>query len=169
MNIESLKGAVMADSVYVGGVQIGHNCEIKLPEVTYAKTEVKGASGIIELPIYSKTEAMECSVSTSGIDEGWLASIKPEPFDLIANIVQQSVAPDGTQTPQHFKAFLRVAPNGIPALEASYGESMDTERTFSVFSYRLDVDGKTRFKIDPIKGNVEIGGKNYADSVSKML
>lgn len=159
----------MADSVYLNGTQVGWNCEVKLPEVTFATAEVNGASGAVELPVYSKTEAMECSIGTSGIGAEWLKTLAFEPADLIVNIVQQSVAPDGTQSPQHFKAFLRVAPKGIPALEATYGESMDTERTFSVFSYRLDVDGKTWLKIDPVKGLVIAAGKNYAEKVTKML
>lgn len=169
MNINSLNGAVMADSVYLDGVQVGWNCEIKLPEVAFATSEANGAAGTVELPVYTKTDAMECSISTSGIGAGWLKTLELKPADLIVNIVQQSVSPDGTQTPQHFKAFLRVAPKGIPALEASYGESMETERTFSVFSYRLDVNGKTMLKIDPIKGVVTANGTNYAEKVSKML
>ncbi len=169
MNIQNLKGAVMATSVYAAGTQIGVNVHITLPTLTPTSAEVTAAGGTINLPITSKIEAMECTITKTGIDKEWLKAVKPEAFDLIANIVQQSVAPDGRTTPDHIKAYMRVAPSAINGLEASYGETSENELTYSVLSYKLTVNGETYTHVDPVKGFFIVGGHDYNDAIKSML
>lgn len=169
MKVTSLKGAVLATSIYSGGSQIGVNVTISLPEVTPSTTEVTAAGGTLELPVLTKLDAMEASLTKQGIDSEWLKALKPEPMDIIANIVQQSVAPDGTSTPQHIKAYLRAVPKTMPAIEATYGEAIEGEITFSVLSYKLTSDGSTFLHIDPVKGIYKVNGKDYAAKVKAMI
>lgn len=169
MKVTALKGAVLATSVYSGGSQIGVNVTISLPEVTPATTEVTAAGGTLELPVLNKLDAMEATVTKQGIGAAWLNALKPEPVDLIANIVQQSVSADGTSTPQHIKAYLRAVPKTIPAVEATYGEALEGDITFSVLSYKLTKDGKTYLHIDPVKGIYKVNGKDYAEQVRAMI
>lgn len=169
MKINNLKGAILATSVYSGGTQIGVNVSVTLPEVAPETTEVTAAGGSIELPVLTKLQAMEASVTKQGIDREWLQALTPEPQDLIANFVQQSVSPDGTSKPEHIKAFMRVVPKVIPGIEASYGEASENEITFSVFSYRLTVNGSTYLHADPVKGIYKVNGKDYMGGITSML
>ncbi len=170
MKIEALNGAVMASSVYANSVQIGVNIGIKLPDVNQATAEVTAAGGMLELPVATKIEAMEASLTKQGIDKAWLQTVTPStPFDLIANIIQQKVEPDGASTPVHIKAYLRAVPKTIPALEASYGDPIEQELVFSVLSYRVTVDGETYLHVDPVKGIFKVNGTNYAEKITAML
>ncbi len=169
MNIQNLKGAVMATSVYAAGVQIGVNVNVTLPTITPASAEVTAAGGTINLPVTSKIEAMECTVTKTGIDKAWLQAVKPEAFDLIVNIVQQNIAPDGKTTPEHIKAFMRVVPSAVNGLDASYGEVSENELTFSVLSYKLTVNGETYTHVDPVKGLFIVKGYDYNDDIKSML
>lgn len=169
MKIQELKGAILATSVYCGGVQIGVNVAITLPDVMPETTEVTAAGGVIELPVYSRLQGMECTVSKQGIDKAWLQAVTPDPQDLIANIVQQSVSPDGISTPEHIKAFLRVVPKGAAGISATYGEASENEITYSVLSYRLTANGSTFLHADPVKGIYEVNGKDYMGNIKSML
>ncbi len=169
MKIQNLKGAILATSVYAGGTQIGVNIAGTLPEVAPETTEVTAAGGIIELPVLSKLQAMEASITKQGIDAAWLKALQPEPFDLIMNFVQQSVSPDGTSSIDHIKAFMRVVPKVIPGIEGTYGEASENEITFSVFNYRLTVNGSTYLHADPVNGIYKVNGKDYMSKITSML
>lgn len=169
MKIQELKGAILATSVYCGGVQIGVNVAVTLPEVLPETTEVTAAGGTVELPVYSKLQGMEATVTKQGIDKAWLKAVTPDPQDLIVNIVQQSVSPDGISTPEHIKAFLRVVPKGSPGVEASYGEASENEIAYTVLSYRLTVNGSTFLHADPVKAIYEVNGKDYMGNIKSML
>lgn len=169
MKIQNLKGAILATSVYCGGKQIGVNVTITLPEVTPETTEANAAGGTIELPVCSKIAAMESTVSKQGVDPEWLQTLSHDPQELIANIVQQSVSPDGTSTTDHIKAFMRVALKSIPGIEASYGEASENELPFSVFSYRLVINGRTYLHADPVNAIYKVNGKDYMSKITSML
>lgn len=170
MKIESLSGAVMATSVYAGSTQIGVNVAITLPEVTQATSEVTAAGGVINLPVPTKIDAMEVTISKQGLDKAWLATVKPAtPFDLIANIVVQKMETDGSSSPSHIKAYLRVISGTVPSLAATYGETLESELAFSVLSYKLVVDGTTYLHVDPVKGLFSVSGTNYAEKITAML
>lgn len=169
MEIQALKGACMASSVYADGVQVGVNIGVSLPEVAMTETEVNAAGGVIALPVWTKLEAMECSITKQGVDPEWLRCMKPEPFDLTVNIVQQSMQTDGTQKAEHIKAHLRVVSKGIPQIEASYGESMEQEVKLSVISYKLIVDGAEYLHVSPKDGIFSVNGKDYSDGIKSML
>ncbi len=169
MNIQNLRGAILASSVYANGTQIGVNCHVVLPVVAPTSAELTAAGGLINMPVHSKVEAMTCTVTKTGLDKEWLAAAKPEAFDLIANIVQQSVAPDGTTKPEHIKAYMRVVGSALNGLDATYGEVSETELPFSVLSYKLTVDGETYMHVDPVKGLFIVAGKDYNDGIRSML
>ena len=117
MKFQELKGACIASSVYAKGEQIGYNIPIKLPEVTPVIVEIQAAGGKLELPVWQQVEAMEASITKTGVSKEFLESLTPEPFDLISNVAQQSVSADGTSTAQHIKAFMRVIPKSAPGVE----------------------------------------------------
>ena len=168
MDIKDLKGAVLASSIYIDGKQVAVNATITLPEITPATTEVMGAGGTIELPVFSKLEAMEASITLPGINGDVLKMLSPERHTLTANIVQQSVGADKSKA-EHIKATLEVVPKTVPAIEATYGEAAETEHAFSVLSYKLAVGGKVVLKADPVKGIYKVNGRDYMNDIKKMI
>lgn len=169
MTFQDLSGAVIATSVYASGTQIAGNIPVKLPEITPKLVEITAAGGTLEIPVWQLIDAMESSISKTGLDKSYAQVITPEAFDLIINIVQQSVSADGTTTPQHIKAYQRVIPKSAPGLELTPGESGENEITFSVLSYQLYLDGSKVLDIDVPKGICFVGGKDYSEGVRNML
>lgn len=168
MQVKDMKGAILASSVYLGGKQIAVNASLTLPEVTPATVEVMAAGGTIELPVHSKIEAMEASITLQGINGEALGLLTPERKRLTANLVQQSVGADSSKA-EHVKATLEVVPKTVPSIEATYGEASETEHTFSVLSYKLSVAGKVVLHVDPVKGIYKVNGTDYAKDIKAML
>lgn len=169
MTFKDLKGAYIATSVYAAGDQIGVNIPVTLPEITPVTAEIQAAGGKIELPVWQKVEAMEASITLTGIDKNFLRAMTPEPFDLIINIAQQSVAADGSSSVDHIKVFLRVVPRSAPSLAVTPDESGENELPFSVLSYQLYLNGEKLFEIDVLKGKCLINGKDYSKAIHSIL
>lgn len=169
MKFQPLLGDCIASSVYVNGEQRGLNVACSLPEIAYATIETPAAGGTLELPVPQQIQAMEASVTKNGMDDSFLALIKPEPFDLIINVAQKVTATDGTSRHAHVKSFLRVIPKGIPSHDLTPGENSDRQITFSVLSFRQLVDGEEVLNIDIPKGITNIGGTDYMSDIQSML
>lgn len=169
MKTHDLKGSILADSVYIGSVLLGNNATIELPEVMPADAEVNAVSGRVNLPNFNDLDPMECTVTVQGVRSDVLATLTPEPHDLIANILQHSATPTGETRAEHIKVYLRVIPRGVPSISATYGEVVDFAQPFVVHSYRVTVDGRTFLHVDPVNGIVEMNGTNYAKKVTSLL
>ena len=168
MNVKDIKGEVMASSAYLDGKQIGVNLTMTLPGITPSTVEIVAAGGTIELPVYSKLEAMEASITLQGIHGDVIKKLTPERHNLTVNIVQHSVGADKSKH-EHIKAHLEVVPKEMPGIESTFGEQTETELPLSVLSYKLIVDGKVVLHVDPIKAIYKVNGKNYAkDYTSKI-
>lgn len=168
MDIKDLKGAILASSVYIDGKQAAVNAALTLPEITPSTVEIMAAGGTIEVPVFSKLEAMEASITLQGINGDVLDQLTPERHWLTCNLVQQSVGADASKA-EHVKATLIVIPKTVPSIEATYGEASETEITFSVLAYKLTVDGKVRLHVDPVKGYYKVNGKNYGKEITSLI
>lgn len=169
MNIDAFRGAVLAESVYAGDKLIAHNTSITLPDITPTTADLTTPGGIIAMTNFHKLESMECTVSKHGIDAEWLASIKPEAFDLIANIVQQKTVHDGSYTPEHIKVYLRVIPKSIAGGDFAWGDNIERDLSFEVISYKVTVNGETYLNVDKPNGIFEVNGKDYNADIRAML
>lgn len=159
----------IANSTYVNGEQVGQNSKISFSGISFKTIEAMGKGGSVDIPIPQLIDAMECTVSRSGLDKAFIRSIKPEAFDMIHNVVQTSTDGEGTQTPQQVKIFMRVVPKGIPGMDFTPGEQSERELSFSVYSVRVVVDGEEYFHADAIKGIMKVNGTDYYDKISSML
>lgn len=166
---QPLLGDCIASSIYAAGQQRGRNIPCTLPEVTFGTIETPAAGGSVEIPIPQLIQSMEASVTKNGMDESFLALIKPEPFDLIINVAQKVTKEDGSSRHVHIKSFLRVVPKGIPGHDLTPGENSDRQITFSVYSFRQLVDGEEVLNIDKLKGICSIGGTDYMQDINSML
>lgn len=169
MNIDAFRGAVLAESVYAGDQLIALNTSITLPDVSATTADLTTVGGIISMPNFHRIESMECSISKHGLDKSWVATIKPEAFDLIANIVQQKTANDGAYEPEHLKAYLRVIPKTIAGGDFGYGDNIERDLTFEVISYKLTINGELALHVDKPNGIFNVGGKDYNEKVRSML
>lgn len=168
MDVKDLKGAVLASSIYIDGKQVAVNATVTLPEITPATVEVMAAGGTIEMPVFSKLEAMEAAVTLQGINGDVLKMLTPERHRLTCNIVQQSVGADSSKA-EHVKANMEVIPKTVPAIEATYGEASETELTFAVLSLKLSVGGKVVLHVDPVKGIYKVNGTNFTKAITSMI
>lgn len=168
MDVKDLKGAVLASSVYIDGKQAAVNATLTLPEVTPATVEIMAAGGTVEVPVFTKLEAMEASITLQGINGDVLDMLTPDRHRLTCNLVQQSVGADASKA-EHVKAVLVVIPKTLPSIEATYGEASETEITFSVLAYKLTVGGKKVLHVDPVKGYYYVNGTNYGKDITKLI
>lgn len=168
MDVKDLKGAVLASSVYLDGKQIAVNATLSLPAITPSTTEVTAAGGVVELPVFTKLEAMEATLTLPGINSETMKLMTPERKQLTANIVQQSVGAESSKA-EHVKASLVVVPKSLPGIEATYGEASESEHTFSVLSYKLSVGGKVIIHVDPVKGVYKVNGKDYSKEITALI
>lgn len=169
MNFVPLKADCIATSAYVDGDLIGINIPLTMPEITPATIEVRAAGGMITLPIVQQLQSMETTLTKNGLDEKFLSMLKPEPFDLMFNIVQQSVDSDGISKMEHIKVFERVIPKSIASFGVTPGEQGDKQVTFTVLTHKIIVDGREYLNIDPLKGIYKVNGVDYNDKVRSML
>ena len=169
MNIEAYRGACVASSVYAGDQLIALNTSVTLPDVSATTADLTTLGGVVSMPNFHRLESMECTISKHGLDKAWMAAIKPEAFDLIVNIAQQRTTPDGAYSTDHVKAYLRVLPKTIAGGDFGWGDNVERDLTFEVLSYKLTINGELALHVDKLNGILNIGGKDYNESVRAML
>lgn len=106
MQFIDIKGAILADTVYVDGELVGREITVTLPDVSFATAEHK-AMGTLELPMLGQLEAMEASVTKTGYDKGVAQLTAPEAKNLEFRFVHDSINSDNIATPEGCKAFMR--------------------------------------------------------------
>lgn len=162
-----LNGSIISDTVYVDNKLVAKDVTISLPAVNLKKTTLQGM-GDLDLPI-PLTEALEASVKKIGIDMGLRKVLTPEPHTLECRFVQSVTSEDGKTRMIGCKAFMRVVPNGIPALEVAPGNNLESDIAMSCTRYQLYVDGVEQFLIDKLNSILRIDGKDYAKGINKLL
>lgn len=169
MNFKTIRSEIVATSVYARGEQVGVNVPVILPAITPETVTVQAAGGKIVLPIWQQLTAMEATVTLKGLDDSFLKSITPRPFDLIVNSVQTAIEADGTSDYDSIKAYMRVIPKSAPAVTAATSAVIENKLAFSVLSYKLEVNGQVYLDIDVPKGRCIIDGNDYMDKVRSLI
>ena len=168
MQFIDIKGAILADTVYVDGELVGREITVTLPDVSFATAEHK-AMGTLELPMLGQLEAMESSVTKTGYDKGVAQLTAPEAKNLEFRFVHDSINSDNIATPEGCKAFMRAVPKILPGGDLEPGSKTEQQITFAVSRYQLIVGGVEICLIDQLKGILRINGKDYAKSINSLL
>ena len=169
MNLTNINGAIQRTSVYVDGNLLAFNTTVTLPDITPTLSELLGAGGTFEMPVYSKLEPMECTVNVSGTSNPLFSACKPGKHELQVNLPQAVVKTDGSFSNAHIKAYLTVLPKMIPGGDYAWGEVKENSITFSVVSYKITVDGETKFDVNVLSGDFEVDGSDVNENVKQMV
>ena len=168
MPFMNINGPIVADTVYAENVLVAKDVEFTLPEVAPIMAEVE-VMGVMSLPIWSRLENMEMSVSKIGFDKGLKALLKPALKPLEFRFPQETVDQNGNTKLVACKAFVKAMPTTIPGFGVVPGEASSNETAHTVTRYQLFVDGKELFLIDRLAGIVRIDGKDYAKEMNSLL
>lgn len=162
------KNGLVADTVYCDNELVAKDVAFKLPEITFATAESQ-AMGAMETPLPGLVEAMESTFTKIGTDLGLVKAATPEKHNFEIRFVHNSIAGDGTSTPEGCKAFITGVPKGIPAVEGEVGSGSEHEIAIAVYRYQLYVNGEELLCIDKLNSICRINGKDYFSEIAKHL
>ena len=157
----------MASKVLCGKDVVAEDVKFTLPEVTFQTVEHQ-ALGKMELPI-PLTDAMEAGITSIGFDKGFYKMLGLESKTFEFRFVQNVLKPSGEQKKIAGKAFIKGVAKNIPGGDLEVGSSFEGAITLAVTRYQLYVDGKEVHKIDKLKGDLVINGKNYAKEINNLI
>lgn len=169
MKILKKTGPVEGISVYSDNEIVANDCNVTLPEITFATADVS-AMGTMSLPLASVIEDMETSITKVGIDKNLVKITAPGSHSLEYRWVQDEIGTDGATKAVGCKAFMNVVPVTIhPGASLEIGSSAENDLTFKVTRYKLVVDGEVLILIDRLAHKLEVNGKDYTTSYNKYL
>lgn len=169
MNLTNINGAIQRTSVYADGQLLAFNTTVTLPDITPTLAELLGAGGTFEMPVYSKLDPMECTVTVSGTSGPLFDACKPGKHELQVNLPQAKVQLDGSYSTSIIKAYLTVLPKMIPGGDYAWGEVKENSVTFSVVAYKITVDGETKFDVNVLSGDFESVGSDVNAEVKPLI
>lgn len=163
----NLKGPILATKVLCDNNVVAEDVKFTLPEVTFQTVEHQ-ALGKMELPI-PLTDAMEAGITSIGFDKGFYKMLGLESKTFEFRFVQNETKKSGEQKNIGCKAFIKGIAKGIPGGDLEVGSSFEGAITLAVTRYQLYVDGKEVHKIDKLKGDLVINGRNYAKEINNLI
>lgn len=161
-------GPIEANTTYCDNKLVAKDVEFSLPEISAVTADIE-AMGTMSLPLWSRLEDLEYTITKIGVDMGLAALIEPKQKTLEHRWAQTQIAPDGNTKTVGCKAFLRGIPTTIPAIEVTNGEALELEVTYTVTRYQLFFDGKEILLVDRLTGDLRINGKDYSSGVKNLL
>lgn len=152
-------------------VEIPDMVSFSLPEVTFADGELTGAGiyGTINKPDIYSIDAMELALVVKSLNSTVRSALTPDGVEVRLNYAVDNVNGSGTETYTSYSAVVKGYPKNIPAAEVKKGEGQELTINIAVRYYKLSINGKVVFEIDPLNGKMTINGKDYAKKLNKAL
>lgn len=164
-----LKGAVVADTVYEGGVLVAKDTSFTLPAISLMTADIN-AMGTMSVPIVGLLENMELSITKIGEDKGLGRMSKLEKRSFEFRWVQNVVKSNGSTSAEGCKAFVRTfPPTALPGIGVEVGAASENELTYSVTRVQIFVGGYEYLLVDRLAQKLQIDGKDYMTDVNKLL
>lgn len=156
---------VEASTLYVNSTLAARDSKITLPAVTPATAEASGLMGTMNIPLLSEIESMEATVTKIGVDENAYLLTSPGSKSLMAKWVQEQLKSDGTLKPVGCMAELKCYPLVYsPELSIEVSSGTECEINYSVYEYKLTVDGVTVFHVNRLTSTLKVwDGKQLKD------
>lgn len=163
-------GPVLATTCYVNGVLVARDMQMTLPEVTYETADMN-ASGTVSLPVPSRTDDMEFSITKIGEDLGLLAlfAASDGAITIEARWTKDVVDRLGNSRVEAGRAFIRGIPKSFPGIELEAGESSENELTFACLRYQLYINGVEYCCVDKLNHIVRVRGKDFYAKINPLL
>ena len=167
-----ISGDVIANKLRLNDNEIEDIVSVELPEFTNGTYEVKGSGvmGIIDMPSFSKIEAMSITVEYRSSTENNISLLSPTVHDFKLAFVKDVVGDDGVFAADGNKVFAQVRTKSHKTGTVSNGENMSASAIFEVLSYKMvDGHGKEIINIDKIKYIYRINGVDYAEQTRNYI
>lgn len=163
-------GPVLANTCYVDSQLVARDVAMTLPEINYETFDVN-ASGTISLPVPSRTDDMEFSITKIGEDLGLLklAAAADGAITVEARWAKDVTDRLGNTKAEGGKAFLRAIPKSFPGIELEAGEASENEMTFTVLRYQLFINGREYCCIDKLNHILRIQGKDFYSKINPLI
>lgn len=164
----NINGPIVADTVYCENQLVAKDVEFTLPEVAPVMADVE-AMGTMSVPLWSRLDNMEYSITKIGLDNGLSKLIKPGMKPLEFRFPQEIIDANGNTKVVSCKAFIKGMNTTIPGIGVVPGEASSNELTHMATRYQLFVDGKELLLIDRLATIVRIDGVDYTSGIQSML
>jgi len=159
-------------NVYLEGNAILGVADAELPKVEFLSEKMSplGIMGEVDVPTLSHVKEMKLKLkfSTTTKDFASLFEPKSKMVSLYASLQQYDPA-EGDFKSIGLVASCKVIPLSLNPGKIERNKPQDSELEFTVTYYKLEVDGKVIYEIDPINHVCIINGKDYAADIRRNL
>lgn len=163
-----IKGAIVADTVYSDGKLVAKDVSFTLPSVALQTGDVQ-AMGTMSVPLVGLLEDMELAITKIGIDLGLSKLSRLGKKNIEFRWVQNVVKSDGSSSVEGCKAFVRCMPKSLPGIGVEIGSAAENELTYGVSRLQIYCAGKEYLLVDRLSQKLRIDGKDYMNSITKLL
>ena len=150
--------AVEASSFYCDKTQIGNDIKITLPEIAFQTVEAD-IMGAVDVPVMSRLEAMEATVTVNGTNKNIAVLCKPGKKSLDARWIENIVDKDGNVAQKGRKALMQAFPKKVfPGGDIEPGNNTDYEIPYTVLSIEVFEEGTSILKVNRLTREIVING-----------
>lgn len=168
MNWLDIKGGVVADTVYAGGVLVAKDVSFTLPGLSIQAADVQ-AMGTMSLALVGLLDNMELTITKVGIDIGLSRLSRLEKQNLEFRWVQETLDAEGAASHEGCKAFVRTIPSKTPDLGVEIGSATEGELTYGVTRQQVYCNGVEIMCVDRLSQILRINGTDYMTPINNLL
>ena len=163
-----IKGPVVADTVYADNTLVAKDTAFTLPGIEFLTADVQ-AMGNMTVPLIGLLENMELSITKIGMDTGLSRMNRLQKQNFEFRWVQNVVKPDGSQSVEGCKAFVRTMPGAFPEMGVEVGSAPENENSYNVTRMQIYANGVEVVCVDRLSQILRINGVDYMSKINNLL
>lgn len=163
---------VQNSKVYLEGNVLLGTASVELPKVEQLSDKMTplGISGEVETPTIGHVKEMKLKLKFSTATKDFAKLLEPEGHLITAyGSLQQYDPASGKFRSVGLVASMKVLPLSVNPGKLERNKPQDAELEFTVTYYKLEVDGKVIYEVDPLNCVCVINGKDYLADVRRNL
>ena len=163
---------VQNSKVYLEGNVLLGTADVELPKVEFLNDKMSplGIMGEVETPTLSHVKSMKLKLKFSTVTKDFAKLLEPKSKLVTAYASLQQYDPaEGDFKSVGLVASCKVLPLSLDPGKLEINKPQDSTLEFTVIYYKLEVDGKVIYEIDPINFICIINGKDYAADIRRNL
>jgi len=143
----------------------------KLPGVEYGEGEISGAglAGTLNIPDVFNVGALEFTITSRALRAQYAKVITPSGAEFRIAWAMDKISSDSAEDYDRYMAIVKGKASKLPEISGEKGSPLELETAFSVWYYKLTVNGVTLFEFDILNGVVIINGVNYSAKLKTAL
>ncbi len=158
--------------VYLEGNVVVGVADVELPKVEFLSDKMAplGIMGEVDVPTLSHVKEMKLKLKFSTVTKDFAKLFTPESKLISAYASLQQYDPAaGDFKSVGMVATCKVLPLSLNPGKLEKNKAQDAEIEATVTYYKLEVDGKVIYEIDPVNFVCIINGKDYAADIRRNL